>query len=561
MAIDALLLLQHSDVRALAADGVRWSDLPLVCIDPGILADALAAGLPADRLDYRPLQVERRFLARAATEALSRALVLDQALAREREVLTPDAEVLGWNHVPLRFMFLRALIARRLGVLCDAAFPEARIGLLRPEVPSQFYFDSFLVAEAFASTSPRFRLVDGYDTVLHRVEGVPSQCYDFEWLGHRLAQGVDALTHLPTVWSHRAQFVGEVMRRYPRSVDLPSPLWDLPVSTERCPLRPIQTAQITPELRVFELRVAQRVNEALQDLGCAPAAREAQAAELAAACLQQMLQFTCLRAVLAGRSLPIIVTEHDTGMVGPLFSLAHLMQAPVTVVPHSSYPTQPLPHAFRVTALEREGFGSTVRTVIGERVRTRAVRVTPHRAIPVRERIGSVCLLVNTLSGRGISHIDLSGLVGLYRSLERVCRGHGILLKVRLKPGAALLDVSAPALGCDRARLQATLDEPLEQLAARTDVCVAFGELSSGLIDFLEAGALAVHASDESRSTDLINASALSTLHSLDSLQPEEVPAWLEGLLRDPVQYVMRCRLQRAEFDARRLPAADRFID
>ena len=561
MAIEALLLLQHSDVRALAADGARWADLPLVCIDPGILADALAAGLPAERLDYRPLPVERRFLARAATEAMSRALVLDQALAREREVLIPDAEVLGWNHVPLRFLFLRALIARRLGVLCDAAFPEARIGLLRPEVPSQFYFDSFLVAEAFASSSMRFRLVEGYDTVLHRVEGIPSHCYDFEWLGHRLAHGVDALVHLPTVWSHRARFVGEVLQRYPQSVDLPSPLWDLPVGTDRCPLRPVQAAQITPALRVFELRVAQRVSEALQDLGCAPAAREAQAAELAAICVQQMLQFIGLRAALAGRSVPIILTEHDTGVVGPLFSLAHLMKAPVTVVPHSSYPTQPLPHAFQVTALEREGFASTVRTVLGERVRTRAVRVTPQRAAPVRERIRSVCLLVNTLSGRGISHIDLSGLVGLYQSLERVCRAQGIVLAVRLKPGAALLDVAAPALGCDRTRLQATLDQPLEQLAAQTDVCIAFGELSSGLIDFLEAGALALHASDESRSTDLVNASALSTLHSLDCLQTAQVPHWLETLLCDPMQYRTRCRLQQAEWDARRLPAADRFFD
>ena len=45
---------------------------------------------------------------------------------------------------------------------------------------------------------------------------------------------------------------------------------------------------------------------------------------------------------------------------GPLFSVAERLGSSITVVPHSSYPTQPLPHAVNVTAIERDGFAQSV---------------------------------------------------------------------------------------------------------------------------------------------------------------------------------------------------------
>ena len=140
MSVDALLLLQRSDVAAVRAHADAWSGVPLVCIDPGLLDDALAAGLDPERLDYRPLDVGPRFQSRLATEAMTRALRADQALARERERLWGDGAFDGWDHVPLRFLFLRAAIARRRDELAIGGmyhmrdWPEA-LERLGPDTP------------------------------------------------------------------------------------------------------------------------------------------------------------------------------------------------------------------------------------------------------------------------------------------------------------------------------------------------------------------------------------------------------------------------------------------
>jgi hypothetical protein len=560
MNVDALLLLQRSDVAAVRERADAWRGVPLVCIDPGLLDDALAAGLDAGALDYRPLPVGRRFQSRIATEAMTRALRVDQALALERERLLGEGEFLGWDHVPMRFLFLRALVARRLGELCARAFSEARIGLLRPRATAQFYFDSFVAVDAFAQASDRFVVADAYDAVQHRVEDASARCHDFDWIAARAADGV-AVVHVPTVWSHLPHYVREIGRAFARTIELPSALWDVPLSHDRCPMRALSTVRVPPEAETYRERARAVLAMHLADLGSGPAGVAAQADALADHGRLQVTTFLGLRDALAGTRPHLVVTEHDTGFVGPLFSVAHALGAPVTVLPHSSYPTQPLPHPHGVTAVERDGFGSIVRTVAGEPVRTRAFRLALRGTVPARAAVRGVCLLVNTLASRGISHVDLAGLAAFHRRLAEACARHGATLAVRLKPGAACLAVAAPALGVPAAALQAVLDEPIDRLAGRVDLCVAYGELTSAAIEFMEAGALVLHVSEECRPTDLTNASALSTMTSLPALDGEAAVRWIDAVLADPMRWGAVLSAQRAEYERRLVARSDRVFD
>jgi hypothetical protein len=558
--LDALLVLQQSDIAAYCRHPSNYGGLKKIFIDPGLAEEAMRQGLDPAGFDYRPIAVGRHFQARVATEAMNRAMAIDHTLASERSRLFGPGVFAGWDHVPLRFFFLRALVARHLGEACDGLFPETAVGLLRPRKPQQFYFDSYVSTDAFTAGRERWRIVGHYDEVAHFVPGASSACFDLPWMAEQAGAGkVHALLHLPTVYAHLQHYMAQILKRYPLVTELPSPFWDIPLTRDRRQL--LALSELPPEWKdercaVYRQRAAAVLGAALTDLLPQPEPRQLQVDLIADQCYLQAVNYLGLVKALKGTQPHLIVAEHDTGAVGPLFSAAERLGSSITVVPHSSYPTQPLPHAVNVTAIERDGFASPVRSVWGARVRTRPIRLAPHRPMPMRGEARTVCLLLNTLASRGISYIDLAALAEFHTGLERLCHQRGATLLVRLKPGSACLPVAAGALGVAPQVLQSIMELPLGQLAEATDVCISYGELTSAVIDFFESGSYVMHVSEEVRSIDLLNSSNLSTLRTLHSLPGQEALEHLDEQLTDATHYVAQLANQRNEFSAR-LTATD----
>jgi hypothetical protein len=558
--LDALLFLQQSDIAAYCRHPSNDAGLKKIFIDPGLAEAAMRQGLDPAGFDYRPIAVGRHFQARAATEAMNRAMAIDHTLASERGHLFGSGVFAGWDHVPLRFFFLRALITRHLGEACEGLFPETAVGLLRPRKPQQFYFDSYVSTDAFTAGRERWRIVGHYDEVAHFVPDASSACFDLPWMAEQAGAGkVHALLHLPTVYAHLQHYMAQILQRYPLVTELPSPFWDIPLTRDRRPLLALgdlPTEWKDERCTVYRQRAAAVLDAALTDLLPQPEPRQLQVDLIADQCYLQAVNYLGLVKALKGTRPHLIVTEHDTGAVGPLFSAAERLGSSITVVPHSSYPTQPLPHAINVTAIERDGFASPVRSVWGARVRTRPIRLAPHRPMPMRGEARTVCLLLNTLASRGISYIDLAALAEFHTGLERLCRQRGATLLVRLKPGSACLPVAAGALGVTPQVLQSIMELPLGQLAEATDVCISYGELTSAVIDFFESGSYVMHVTEEVRSIDLLNSSNLSTLLTLHSLPGQEALKHLDEQLTDATHYSAELANQRNEFSAR-LTATD----
>jgi hypothetical protein len=558
--LDALLFLQQSDINAYCRNPSALRGLKPIFLDPGLAEEAVRRGLDATDFDYRPLPVGRHFQARAASEAMSRAMAIDHALTAERARLFGDGIFTGWDHVPLRFFFLRALVSRQLGEVCETHFPEGAIGLLRPRKPQQFYFDSFVNTDAFCGGRERWRIAGHYDEVTNWVPNATSACFDFPWLAEQAAAGrVHALVHLPTVYAHLSHYAAQISQRFPLITDLPSPFWDVPLDPRRRPLLPLQDLPkgwADDRCATYRERATRILDAALAELLPHPDSRRMQVELMAQQCHLQAVNFLGLSSALKGTRPHFIVTEHDTGAVGPLFSVAERLGSAITVLPHSSYPTQPLPHSVRVTAVERDGFASPVRTLWGARVDSRPIRLTPRSQAPDRGQVGTVCLLLNTLASRGISYIDLAGLANFQQDLAQLCQRYKVRLLVRMKPGAACLPVAAGAFGVDARLLQEWMELPLGQVAEASDLCISYGELTSGAIDFLEAGSYVMHVSEEFRPNDLVNSSNLSTLRTMPSLPGQEAIAWIERMLADGSHYTVQLQHQKREFSAR-LTAAD----
>jgi hypothetical protein len=564
MNVDALLFLQFSDIAHVCADPEPYRGLKQIFVDPGLLEEAASRGLDPADFEYRPLAVGRHFQAGVASEAMSRALALDRDLGRERSRLFGDGVFQGWDHVPLRFFFLRALIAKAIGELCDRQFAEPRVGLFRPSKPQQFYFDSYVSSDLFMGGSSRWRVLDSYDAVANWVPDAYAACLDFEWIGARAGGGSSAIVHIPTVYANLQHYAAEIRRHFPRLLELPSAFWDIPLGRDRCPLVRLggsAVAGATQESVIYRERARAIIDRHLEDLITHPWARQGQVDMMADQCLVQAVNYLGLLKALAGTTPHFVLTEHDTGTIGPLFSVAERLGSRITVLPHSSYPTQPLPHSIRVRAIERDGFATPVRALWGERVETRAVRFAPRAQARPRQRVQTICLLLNTLSSRGISHIDLMGLTRFFRDLSQCCVQNGVRLVVRAKPAAACVRILSGALGVASEALQAVMKVPLPELAEASDLCLCFGEMTSGAIDFFEAGCHVMHVSEEVRPTDLLNASALASMQSLESVHGADALHRIERMLHDVAHFEGLAQRQRREFDARLTAAGEGLFD
>jgi hypothetical protein len=317
------------------------------------------------------------------------------------------------------------------------------------------------------------------------------------------------------------------------------------------------TGPARPVCELYAERARQLFTDELASLVPHRAALDTQAAALARRCLIQALNFHGLRQALQGQRPHIVVADHDTGNNGPLFSLAAELDAPVTVLPHSGYPTSPLPHARKVEAVELPGFQPPVRTVLGQPVARRAVAFRARPQPRPRGQARRVCLLLNTMQAEGLSYIDIFGLIRFFKPLRALCARHDRDLSVRLKPSTPALHVIAGALGEAPGWFQRTMALPIDEVAAESDICIAYGEPTSGTLSFLDAGSWVMHVSDQHWSADYV----ITPPYVSDGLVPsfDAVAALtvLDRVLASNDRYLEVLGRQARRYAPRRVPTHD----
>ena len=565
MTVDAILVLQRSDVARLAAAPLRHAGARLIFVDAGLLDDAAQRGL-TQRLPYefRRLDLGADMQARAATEAIARATLVDLQLSAERERLWGDEQALtGWD-VGLFFLALqRAAVARALAKAVASSFKETSIGLLRPSNPQQMYFDSFVSTDLVGQDPQRFSIVDRYHDARWQRPDAYDQVLDAHTMGALLARGVITLvSHVPTCFYDRAWLADQVARAHAYTLDLPSPFWDVPLHRGAPMLVPRSSLAGEAEVADYGARVVRVLEPLLADLLPHPRAREEQITAWAARARWQALNFLQLgRAfarLAAGVQVPdFLVADQDTGLNGPLFSIADRVGAAITVVPHSGHASMLLPHGRRAQVVERAGYGCAPRTLLGQAVPVRAVRfnqgaqrrAAPHPAHPPRLR--RVCLLLNSLNTEGLSHVDAHALAEFYKPLALTCQAAGVELVLRPKPGAPAYAVLSSVLELSTAQLAAVVQQPLETLAETSELCLAWGEPTTGIAPFLDAGSLVLQVMRERWPVDYLVCMPLVRDGVVPTLAPAEALAAVRLFIAERGALGAEMSKQSAAFDAR----------
>jgi hypothetical protein len=559
LGVDALLVLQKSDLAHLAATPALVEGQRLLFVDPGLLDEAAVRGFKG--CEFRRLPIDADFQARAATEAMTLATLVDLQLAQERQVLVPGAGALpvlhGWD-VGLFFLALqRAVLARQIGALVQA-FPERRIGVLRPAAVQQMYFDSFVATDLVAADPARFAVLDSYDETRWFRADAYAAVFDANLLRPVLAGGrIGAVTHVPTCFYDRAWLASEVSRAFTHTVDLASPFWDVPV--HRGPSWLVDRSAVPADAAAlaYRERAAVVLERVLGHLLPNPGARRAQVATWADRCHWQAQNFQALSWSLAGTKPHFLLSDQDTGLNGPLFSIADQLGAPITVVPHSGHASMLMPHARRVTVVERAGYGAQPRSLLGQVLPTRAVKLGRKLERQQHGAVKTLCLLLNSMQTEGLSYVDAHALAAFYKPLATLCETAGVQLILRPKPGAPALSVLASALGVAPATLVQHTAQPLEQLALRSELCIAYGEPTTGVAPFLDGGSLVLQVGEQRWPTDYTVCLPLIRDGVLPLLDHRAALALVARLLEDPLAFTAYRTAQNGAFDARCAGAHD----
>ena len=559
---EPLLLLQKSDLARLAEAPDLAEGRRLLFMDPGLLDEAAVRGFR--HCEFRRLPQDPDFQARAATEAMTLATLVDLRLTQERQSLWlgpgPMPALQGWD-VGVFFLALqRAAVARQLGAQVASTFPEARIAVLRPAVAQQMYFDSFVSTDLVAQDPARFAVIDSYtQTRWHRADAYAT-VFDAAALRGALADGrVTAVTHVPTCFYDRSWLAEEVSRAHAYTLDLVSPFWDVPLHRGPTFTQPLQSLPHDAAAARYRQRAERVLEDTLGHLLPQPQARAAQLQAWGQRCHWQMVNFAALLQALvqaltkgpAGTRAHFLLSDQDTGLNGPLFSVADVLGSAITVVPHSGHPSMLMPHARRVTAVERAGYGCQPRTVLGQNVDVRSVRYANRVSRRDHRAVRTVCLLLNSMQTEGLSHVDAYALAAFHKALAALCTAADVDLILRPKPGAPALSVLASALGVPPARLVQHTTQPLEQLAETSQLCIAYGEPTTGVAPFLDGGSLVLQVNEQRWPTDYTVCMPLVQDGVIPLLDHAAALSLVQQLLASEATYSEQRRVQSLAFDAR----------
>jgi hypothetical protein len=487
------VILNAAEIAAAAqlSQGVDGPDF--IVFDP-VLVDRLAeAGLGPvqclswqDAPHYHTLPAEAHRLTRA----------LGQALDAAAQPLWPGLGIGAWQHLSLYYLHMALAW---YGPLFDAMVGQLAGRVLHVVLcdrPQNFYFPSFV---------PGLLL-------LHQAQrsGIAFQAYNFNTRandaphvpalhGQREADGQPyLLTHLPTCIYDIDGFNAEIAASGKAVVNLRSHLWDVAVRAD------MQIAAVPAE--TFQDAVSAedhaRIDRVVQALAApldahlarwlaAPSYRARQVAQLQTVYRAQLLSLALLEQHFAAAPPSrLLLSDHDTGLHGPLAAFARHHQRPMLIVPHSRTSTDFEFHLHDATVLYNPIQGETVYDVAGQRpaqhILDYPLKLQVDMALPAPVR--QVGLLLNGVTLNGVPGADLAAYVQGIAQIVQWCAERGLTLIVRSRPGQSLQGPLIEQAGLTAAEMADSLQGSMADFAQRCDLCLMYDAPTSGALELLRRG-------------------------------------------------------------------------
>lgn len=565
---DRILALHRVDLEPAArllaqlhAAGDVDDSAVVTVFDPVVHTWAIFNGHPRVQLVPLPFcGVSTSATPRAWSATRSLCAALDELLAGE----LPEAVGAAWCGHWLQFVHLISLGWQSIARHVAQRLQGDRVHILLPDHAYAFGFHSFLpglvVSDALRQA--------GLDV---RLYGNPMPPVDAPLLPDVLPPDDGAppelLVHLPTCFYDAATFVDEVRATGQRALVLPAPFYDPPTDgLPRCPMvAPAVLAARLPAATLARIdRLLARAGELLvrQLTPFVPAAGplQRQVAALLEGLRHNALVFFSLQQCLGPASpnrppRTLLLSNHEGGFHGALFSFARTTGARLLLVPHSKIFNVPVKSRGQdLLCLTHPLQGGEVVDLDGNRLPTAALdfREPLQQAGTPPEPLAVLGIVLNTLCDTGMVVPDLTAYVDGLRRVRRWCDERGIDCRIRSRPNGSALVMMSAALGVAPDALAEHQGGSISDFGRGCDLVVGWDTPTSGLFELLAQGIAVVQASSRR-----LGPEEWSIVD--DRVVPQHTPdallAALDGWHADPLGLWRLRRDQQARIAARRAQA------
>ena len=498
-----LLVLTHRlDIPAARQLSAQLPEAQRVVVCPHLADRCLAEDLPVTLLrtpgdPVQPAYAEARQLARALQRRAD-------AVLAEVEPLAPGAD---WLQQELFYLCYTALGYRALwrNVLRHRdEVPRWHVPVA--ELPFRYGAHSCLPALALLEQLAALgRPMQAYSHPLAPPEADPLPRLD----AAEAAGDWALLSHLPTCFydvTHFEQALAEHGQASgERCLNLRAPHYD--VDIRRLPSTPLAALdEVRAGLPPAQLERIDRASAALEaamlpalePLMASARYRLPQARALAEG-WRRLLVFSAAlgRRFDARPPRTLVLSNHDTGLHGPLLTLARRHQARVVLLPHSKIFNAPVP------AVPGVALHCLTHAVQGGALHDVAGRQVPRHTLAFPEPLGwsarpprplrTLGVLLSGVSYNGLCGADLLRFVQGLRQLRDWAAERGVACRLRCKPSEPLVALLTEDLGVDADALLADMGGSLSDFVQACDLCLSYDVPTSASVELLRSGVPTLH--------------------------------------------------------------------
>jgi len=526
---DVIVILYPGDIPAAQQLCAQWTDYEVHLFDPQLGDPALAAELRNVELlqaaGGRPYHVN-------ASDAHSSAYAVEAEIDRTLSKFGMDLRIAGWQHLNLYYLLMTLDWYTDLWPRVEERYRGRTTHIFRSTNPAQYFFPSFLPAELLIE---RLQL-QGSPCVAHDSlsRAVPDYSIPDLQGNAPAADGRLILTHLPTCFYDVDYFRDELQAANTALINLKARFWDISIparhqiglTTPDCIFARLeapeeaQLAALTRALRpVLEDLLAPRIS--------APVWRSRQIEHITQSYRAQWATYRELQRYFREiEPVKLVLSEHDSGFLGPLVSFAESRSLPIMMLPHSKVCADIEFNYSNIVVLTHPIQGRSVCDSAGRAV------AQSHLCYPERfvgssmasAGLRTLSLMLNSLSLSGVPFAPTDVYLAGLRRVVDWCRSNGVAVKIRCKPGYSIHNLLSVLLGIDRRQLEQFTRETLDEHMRHCDLCLMYDLASTASLYFLRNSIPILNPLVTCQS-----AAQLAVVHP-DVIPPESVDSTLQRL-------------------------------
>lgn len=343
----------------------------------------------------------------------------------------------GWEHLNIYFIIygiirilnLSKFLARELNA-------RYKIYMFMYNNPPDYYFENEV---------SQYFLYDALKSQYHHIEMIKINSPHFKPLAYSkkivVPEGdFENAVHLPTVFYDQSRIRQEINKRNIQIIDIESPYWDVPICNNRANLLEVidyKNFLSIDKNKNYIISYKEIFSELMRQYNIPKEIYSRMEVRLLQRSIFQLESYLALEESNSISSIKALdISDHETGLHGPLMSIAQNRGWSVNVEPHSAYVIGPLPFTSRCKSdkiFKPLNFNSTLRVDYCLPNSSYAVEKILTRKFNTNEK--NILIVLNELDDVvGVPHLSLLDLIEGLSFFQKTIKDKGYSLRIRHKP-------------------------------------------------------------------------------------------------------------------------------